>query len=413
MKFKEKVSRRAELLKSVNAMWDTLGDAEPSTEQATQIKDWNKEIEALSAAIEDAKEFHEMRERHEQMEADQKSVANRPPFGGSGREAKSLGERFAEDEYFQAWLKSLAPGGRIAETQRVGNSPAMEVKDLVTGVSDTSAGAMTRIDYRALVELPFRPLMIRDVVTQGTTETDTVEYPRVTGYTNNAAPVAEATATGDGTGSKPESGMALEKVTANVKTIAHWVPATKRALSDAGQVRTLIDNFLRFGLEEELEDQMVNGDGTGENFTGFSNVSGLGTQAYDTSLLITTRKARTKVKLNGRAMANAYLMHPNDWEDMDLLQDGENRYYFGGPQVLGNPRLWGLPVIESEAVTEGTAYVGDFRQLVLWDREQAFIRVSDSHSDFFTRNLVAILAESRHAFGVFRPAAIVEIDLTA
>jgi HK97 family phage major capsid protein len=229
----------------------------------------------------------------------------------------------------------------------------------------------------------------------------------------NAAPVAEATATSGGTGAKPESGLALEKVTTNVKTIAHWVPATKRALSDAGQIRTLIDSFLRYGLEEELEDQMVNGDGTGENFTGFSNVTGLGSQAYDTSLIVTSRKARTKVKTEGRAMANGYLMHPLDWEAFDLLKDGEDRYYFGGPLALGNPRLWGLPVIESEAATQGVGYVGDFRQLVLWDREQASIRVSDSHSDFFVRNLVAILGESRHAFGVFRPAAIIEIDLTA
>jgi HK97 family phage major capsid protein len=112
-------------------------------------------------------------------------------------------------------------------------------------------------------------------------------------------------------------------------------------------------------------------------------------------------------------MANAYLMHPLDWEAFDLLKDGEDRYYFGGPTVLGNPRLWGLPVIESEACTQGVGFVGDFRQVIIWDREQTTIRMSDSHSDFFVRNMVAILAELRAAMGVFRPAAIVELDLTA
>jgi len=64
-------------------------------------------------------------------------------------------------------------------------------------------------------------------------------------------------------------------------------------------------------------------------------------------------------------------------------------------------------------VPAGVALVGDFRRAVLWDREQANITITDSHDNFFIRNMVAILAEERVAFGVIRPAAFVEIDLTA
>ena len=39
--------------------------------------------------------------------------------------------------------------------------------------------------------------------------------------------------------------------------------------------------------------------------------------------------------------------------------------------------------------------------------------LSDSHEDYFVRNLVAVLAEMRAAFGVIRPKAFVSIDLTA
>src|SRR5690606_31860244 len=116
------------------------------------------------------------------------------------------------------------------------------------------------------------------LVTKGQTTSDTVEYVRVTGKTNSAAPVAEATSAAGptveegvltpaaGGGYKPESGMALERVSTTVKTIAHWIPITKRAASDAAQVRTLVDSFLRYGLNEELEDQILNGNGSGENF---------------------------------------------------------------------------------------------------------------------------------------------------
>jgi HK97 family phage major capsid protein len=178
-------------------------------------------------------------------------------------------------------------------------------------------------------------------------------------------------------------------------------------------MRTLIDNFLRYGLEEELEDQIVAGDGSGENFDGIGHLSGVQAGAWNTDILTTTRKARTLVRTVGRATPTAYLLNPADWETIDLLQDNEARYFFGGPSQMGTPRLWGLPVVESEAVPAGTGYVGDFRKCVLWEREQASIQVSDSHADFFVRNMVAILAEMRAAFGILQPTAIVEIDLTA
>lgn len=336
--------------------------------------------------------------------------------GGPGK-GKSIGERFVTAPDYQAWLKQF--GGHVGETRKNLVSPPIMmggIKALITGVSQTSAGALVFPEDLGLRDAGGafqRPLTIRDVVTTGTTQGDTVEYVRVTGFTNAAAPVAEATATTGTSGTKPESALTLERVTTTVKTIAHWIPVTKRALSDAGQIRTLIDNFLRYGLDEELEDQMVSGSGAGENFTGFANISGVQAQAWDTDILTTTRKARTLVRLVGRATPTAYLLNPSDWQTIDLLQDNEGRYYYGGPAMLGAPRLWGLPVVESEAIPAGTGYVGDFRTLVLWDREQSSIQVSDQHSDFFVRNLVAILAELRAAFGAFRPSALVEIDLTA
>ncbi len=258
-----------------------------------------------------------------------------------------------------------------------------------------------------------RPLTIRDLITTGTTDTDTVEYVRVGTFTNNAAAVAEASATSGSTGEKPESALAMSVVTETVKTIAHWIPATRRALSDASQIRTYIDQFLRHGLEEKLNDQMLVGDGVGENFTGIMNTTGTTTQAWSTNILTTTRKARTAVRVTGRATPTAYVLHPTDWETIDLLQDNEARYYFGGPSVLGTPRLWGLPVVEDEGMTQGYGICADWKLAVLWDRQLTQILVSDSHSDFFIRNMVAILAELRAAFTVLRPAAFVEMDLTA
>jgi HK97 family phage major capsid protein len=358
----------------------------------------------------------------------------RPVTGGDGaemwvpRKGETLGQAFVKSDAYQGLLKQ-ATGGRFGDRQRIQSDP-FAAKALVTGVSDTSGGALVVNDNIGLqvgLDAFKRPLNLLDIITKGNTDSDAIEYVRVTSTTNNAAPVAEATtaalptqneSTGPlinaaGGGYKPESGLALAKVSTTVKTIAHWIPATKRALADAGQVRTLIDEFLRYGLAEELEDQVMNGDGTGENFEGIATVSGTQSQAFDTDILTTLRKAKTKVRTVGRSRATAYAMNPADWEKIDLLQDNEARYYFGGPAREGQPTLWGLPVVESEAIVEGAPWVGAWNKAVLWRREQANVSVTDSHADFFIRNLVAILGEERDAFGCLQPNAFVEADITA
>ncbi|MEU9134599.1 phage major capsid protein [Streptomyces sp. NPDC048404] len=406
-------------------------------EEAGQLREHMSKATAAKAAIEERKGNDELKATLAQL-GDDIALNAKTDDKGNRQSAsgfhlpdvkKSLGEQFTESPEYKALL-GQAKGGQFGAKQRV-QSEMVGFKSLVTGGSDTSAGSFVTNDFRGLqvgLDVFQRPLRLRDVVTPGTTTSDTVEYVRVTSVTNNAAPVAEATSSAAPTapggagalvnnangGYKPESGVALAKVTAAVKTIAHWMPATKRALSDAAQVRTLIDAFLMYGLEEELEDQMIQGDNTGENFEGLGNVSGVQAQAWDTDLLTTTRKAKTKVRTVGRSVANAYLLNPADTEALDLLQDNEARFYFGGPGGAGTAQvLWGVPVIETEAVPSGTGYCGDFRKAILWDREQATIQVTDSHLDFFVRNLVAILAEMRAAFGVIQPSAFVEMDLTA
>ncbi|MGW4300421.1 phage major capsid protein [Streptomyces sp. NPDC004646] len=423
--------------REITARCEEDGDRDFTAEEAAELREHMSKATAAKAAIEERKGNDELRATLAQLGDDIALNAKTDKDGhrqtASGfhlpDNAKSLGTQFTESDEYKALL-AQAKGGQFGAKQRI-QSEMVGFKSLVTGGSDTSGGSLVQNDYRGLavgIDVFQRPLRLRDVVTPGTTTSDTVEYVRVTSVTNNAAPVPEATSSAAptapggagplvnnaGGGYKPESGLALAKVTAAVKTIAHWMPATKRALSDAAQVRTLIDAFLLYGLEEELEDQMIRGDGTGENFEGLSNVSGVQSQEFDTDLLTTYRKAKTKVRTIGRSIANAFLIHPNDLEELDLLQDNEGRYYFGGPSGTGTAQpLWNLPVIETEAVQAGTAYVGDFRKAVLWDREQATVQVTDSHLDFFVRNLVAILAEMRAAFGVLQPSAFVEIDLTA
>lgn len=423
--YKEVLGQAEEKWKSVNALF-AAEDAEikkdaafkMSGEDRKKVIDLTKEAEELEVKAAELGETEGIRNRAT-TRIKELSEPSRPQLPGSGKkdgdrdervERKTLGQHFIDSEEFKSWIKQVAPQGVIPESYKGINSPPVQFKpDLIaSGNAVTDASVFVVPDRKTAVELPFAPIDILDLITIGSTGSDTVEYPRVTTMTNRAASVAQADdeASTDNTGRKPSSTMAFEKVSTPVNTIAHWIPATKRAISDAGQLRTLIDNFLREGLRQEVADQIINGTGT-PDFQGLITLTGVTTQAFATSLLTSTRKALTACRVTALVNPTGFLFSPATWESIELTQDAEDRYYFGGPLLMGNPRLWGLPVAQENKMPDTHYLTGNLKQAVLWNREQASIAISDSHSDFFVKNLVAILAELRAAFGVLRPAAIV------
>ncbi|UVK62546.1 major capsid protein [Arthrobacter phage TaylorSipht] len=341
---------------------------------------------------------------------------------------KNLGLEIVNSAQFKA---AMAPfkGGAVPERSRFQTDP-IAVKSLFTGGDSASAGVFVTPEQTGILEmLGRRPLTIRDLVSKRTTGSDTVEYVVQTAHTNAAAPVAEATssaaptydpATGApilaaGGGYKPEGSWAFERKTATVKTIAEWVPATKRALADAGQLQGLINDELRKDIAETEEVQILTGDGTGENLEGILSTSGIQAQAFDTDIFTTSRRAITKVRTVGRVVPSAFALNPVDVETIDLARENgtTGRFLGAGPFSMGPRTLWGVPVVETEGVPAGQGLLGDFSKAVLWDREQTTVTMTDSHADFFIRNMVAVLAEERVAFGVTRPAAFATVDLAA
>jgi len=392
---------------------------EPAMKTLGETLEAIKAVKADEAIIAQAREF-----------ADSVGVAEQPEVKARVR---SLGLTVVESPEFKSLLGQY-PEGRIPAKGRVQSNP-IAVKSLFTGASSTSAGAFVVNERTDIVEMLGRKaLTIRNLVSNRRTASDAVEYVKETSHTNAAAVVAEATSSaaptlpaldGDalaagaslvnaaGGGYKPEGAWAFEVVTTTVKTIAEWVPVTKRALADVAQLEGLINDELRQDVAEAEEGQILNGDGNGENFTGINNTSGIQTQAYSNDLFETIRKGVTKLRTVGRVNPTALVLNPSDAEAIDLAKDGENRYYYGGPQSIGQRTIWGVPVVESESQAAGTGLLGDFAKGVLWDREQTTVTMTDSHADFFIRNLVAILAEERLAFGVTRPTAFCQLDLTA
>lgn len=250
--------------------------------------------------------------------------------------------------------------------------------------------------------------MMRDLLPVGRTSSLTIEYPREDVFTNSAAPVAENTL-------KPESDITFTAAKSDVATIAHWIPASKQVMDDAAFLAGYIDNRLREGLRQEEENQLLNGDGTGVNMLGivpqataFSS-TGIPTGPNQFDVI---RWAKLQVR-KSFYYADAVVLNPADWAEMELDKDGDGNYLHSVVTNGAQPRLWGMRVVESDAIAEGSFLCGSFGMAAqIWDREQANVMVSTEDRDNFVKNMCTIRAEERLALTVYRPASFVGGSLT-
>jgi HK97 family phage major capsid protein len=249
------------------------------------------------------------------------------------------------------------------------------------------------------------------------TERDDVgrfSYLRQTTRTNLAAVVAEGA-------TKPTSIYTLTRVDDRARVIAHLSEQIARqSIDDAALLKQFIEQEMRLGLALELDDEILNGDGTGEHFVGIlsaaATTAGVQPQAWSTNMLVTIRKAITKLEVIDLA-ADGIVVNPADWETMELMLDGANGDFIleeSLPIDRATRRLWGVPVLVTNAIPAGVGLVGDFRgSSRLWIREEAKLDWSENIASDFTLNYVRFRAEMRAGFGLLRPTGFVNTDLTA
>jgi len=314
--------------------------------------------------------------------------------------ANTAGERFTDAEEFKSFADQARPRGRVV----------VEVKDISSLSTDAagSAGALIQSDRRGVqVELQQRRLTVRALLAQGSTNSNSIEYEREKLFTNSAAPVAEG-------GLKPQSELQFEDATATVRTIAHWMRASVQVLADVPQLRSIIDNRLRYGLAYAEEQQLLNGNNTGQNMQGLVSAAtpyaapgGLtATSPLDVLRLMVLQVALAEYPANG------IVMNPIDLAAIEMAKDTTGQYLIGNPQGNLAPSLWGLPVVPTQALGIDKALVGAFNLAAqIFDRQNATVEASTEDQDNFIRNKVTIRAEQRLALAIYRPQAIIYGDL--
>src|SRR5690606_15485306 len=108
---------------------------------------------------------------------------------------------------------------------------------------------------------------------------------------------------------------------------------------------------------------------------------------------------------------NVLVLSASDWFAIQCQKTShEQAYLFGSPLSPAAPAIWNKPVVLSPSLAVGTALLLDTTYVTVLDRMQATVTTSNAHSDFFVRNLVAILAELRAGLQVLDPWAVCSIS---
>ena len=216
-------------------------------------------------------------------------------------------------------------------------------------------------------------------------------------------------------GLKPEADMTFEEREATVRTIAHWIKATRQVLNDLPGLRTRIDGDLTYGLLRREEDALLYGTGLGEQIQGFMTELGVQTYSWSQGLTNDTkadaiRRASTLVEL-ADLEASATIIHPSVWEEIELEKSSTREYiWVRSMDGLGNPvSMWRQPLVVTAAIDYTQFLTGGFAfGARIHDREEANVRVSDQNEDNFVRNMMTILAEERLTLVIDRPEAFVK-----
>ena len=328
----------------------------------------------------------------------------------------TLGQQFTRAAEYDFFRKG---GHRVQSSWR---SPSVELYPRAWGgmldmrgatlTEDPASGGSLILPQHipGILPLPQRKLVVADLFAPGTTNSNAVAFMREKTFVNAAAPVLEG-------GVKPESALTFEAVTDPVRKIAHWLPVTEEMLEDEPAIASYIDARLTLGVQLVEDDQLLNGTGVAPQLLGITKVPGLGATvgppvAPATIADVIFQQMMT-LAASSYLMPDGIVMNPADWAGVALSKTSTGEYMGGGPfSSAVSPSLWGLPVAITPAQAVGFAVVGAFKTgAQIFRRGGIRVEASNSHVDFFIKNLVAIRAEERLVLATYRPSAFGLVDL--
>jgi len=401
---KEQIAKSREELK---AAFDSQEDGKYSAEAKEKIKGLNTELAGL---VDDLKIEEAKAQNEKAMEINDTPVNAIPNADVQKAGVKSIGELFVGTDAYKAYNDNGVKG--------VDSNVEFKTTLNTTGYAPESLRAP------GILETALRnPDSVIGLFDQIQTNQNAYVYLEETTFTNNAGAVAEAA----DISTSNEGALAFTERTESIRKMATFLPVTDELLADVAGIQGYVNSRLSTMMKLNLDNQLINGSGSAPNLTGVLQKSGINTFDYtgdpyggELGKLGQIYQAITEIRKDAFVEPDAIVMHPSDWYDLvtsvtDITTSGSKNPLFvvaGGFGDAPSPKLWGLNVVPSTVIAAGTVLVGKFgggdaAQVIM--REGVDLAVSDSHSDFFAKNQLAIRLTMRLGFAIYRPTAFCSI----
>ena len=388
-----------DILKKVTAsIEEATGKFNAKAEEALKEAQKNGKLSAETKETVDkmASELNALKEAEKTLKASMGELEQhvaQMPLANAKQVVESVGQQVISAEALKTFAASVAASQRISIPVKAALLTANVPGNIVA--PDRLPGIDTA---------PKQRLFIRDLIAPGTTASNTIYWVQQTGFTNNAAAVAENT-------TKPYSNIEFAEKITPVRTIAHLFKASKQILDDFSQLQSQVDAEMRFGLKYVEEQEILFGDGTGAHLEGIipqASAFAAAFQVENQNGIDDLRLAMLQAQL-ARFPASGHVLHFIDWAKIELTKDTLGRYILANPAALTGPTLWGLPVVATEATAfQGKFLTGAFSAgAQIFDREETNVVISTENADDFEKNMITIRCEERLALAVKRPEAFV------
>ena len=250
-------------------------------------------------------------------------------------------------------------------------------------------------------------LRVRDLLSAEAISENALTYYVMGALEGNPSKVAEGAA-------KPQIHFPYEPKTLSLETWAAWWYESNQILSDAPFLASAIDDRGQYYFNNTIEADIID-----------VILKTGGTQAVAAApSLDNILAAKNDIMADTGFAADAIVMNPADLTTFQQAKDKNDQWLFGGPAYApyGNGQyanvayMWGLPVIATANIAQGTVLVGAFKQgasVVTKAGEGQSVEMFREDGDNVRYNRVTVRIEERMGVAVRVPAAFVEIGTGA
>lgn len=313
---------------------------------------------------------------------------------------------------FKAALEAELKNGNIdALVKGSTNAARFEIKAADMTMANAFTGVVAGETVITDVKFdPSRSVHIRSLIPNGSTDAQTIRFPKESAYDDGAAATAQGSTLG-------QSDFDITATSVNVEKIGTFMRITEEMLADTPQLTSYLSARVPSKVLSKEDAEILNGDGSSPNLDGlFTDGAAFVTsssanfyQSVESANEFDVLIAALDQLAESNYQADTILLNPLDFHKIILLKSTANEYLKNQIIQGVQPAIMGVPITINTAVTAGKFLVGSLAQATqLWIRDGLGIEFSREDSTNFRDGFVTVRAQERVALTNYQPNAIVQ-----